>query len=160
MATLTVGSGDFMRAHRGDHKIRNFPEGASQTFKRGYPVIFSAVSNKEYEIIVWTADLTTGIIGVAQQDASGTEGTSIPVLMASPDAEFRAPIQSGGTIDYTDLSKQRGLVIDTTNTICRVDLSETVAKIVTITDLVVGTDGDINATVAFKFMQSTLAFPA
>lgn len=158
--TYVAGKGDYCRPFRGDLKILNFPEGASQTFKKGYPVIFSAVSNKEFEVIVWTADLTTGIIGIASADASGTEGTNIPVWIAGINTEFVARVQDTGVNDYTDVSKQRGLVIDTTNTILRVDLSETVAKIVTITSLVAPTaDGDTNGLESFKFMQADLAFP-
>lgn len=153
MATSwTAGAGDFMRPHRGPVRIKNFPEGASQTFKKGYPVIFSAVANFENDIIVWTADLTTGILGVACENASGTRGTNISVWMAEPSVEFKARVQDTGVIDALDVTKTRGLVIDTTNTICRVDLSETVAVIATITEIVAPTlDGDTNAIVAFTF---------
>jgi hypothetical protein len=89
MATTFVPSaGDIIRPY-GKSKVKHFPEAASQTFKRGYPVILDAASN-ENRIRVAGTDPTAAIVGIAAADATGTTGNMIPVWLAQPELKFKA----------------------------------------------------------------------
>jgi hypothetical protein len=153
MATLTVSSGDYIRPHRGHTRILHALEGAAQTFKKGAPVKFSAVAGRENEIIVVAADPTTGIFGVAADDASGVQGTDITVWLAEPGVEFIGRVQDGGVLAHTNVGAALGLIFDAVNNIFRVDLSDT-----TNTNLIgvslVDAAGDINGRISFQWKAS------
>ncbi len=149
MATLVVSTGDYMRPYRGPIRVFNRPEGASQTFRYGTPVIFSSTSGHENEVLTAGTD-PTYVVGVTSQAASGTQGTSLPVWSAEPDVEFIGRVQDGGTLAYTNVGTAYGIVYDATNTIWRVDLSETTTTSVIVTALVDAV-GDINGNVAFQW---------
>jgi hypothetical protein len=73
-------------------RIINVPEGSTQSFKAGTPVKLS--SNQA----VIATDGTVGFLGIAQEDASGTQTTAIPVQIADPDEVFvYARITNNGT---------------------------------------------------------------
>jgi hypothetical protein len=149
MATRTVGSGDEIRPFRGV-RIKHYPEMASQTFKRGDPLIYSTVSDHQNEVGIAGSD-PVYIMGYAAEDASGTQGTDIGVYVADSHSEFCGVVQSGGTLAYTNLGVKYGLVADGTNHIWRVDLSETTAAAVHchITELL-DPVGTVNGRVAFR----------
>jgi len=58
------------------------PEGSGQSFKAGTPVKLS--SNQ----VIIATDNTAGFVGIALQTASGTQTTSIPVMLADPDESY------------------------------------------------------------------------
>jgi hypothetical protein len=73
-------------------RIVKIPEGSTQSFKAGTPVKLS--SNQ----VVIATDGTAGLVGIALQDASGTQTTSIPVMLADPDQVYvYARITNNGT---------------------------------------------------------------
>ena len=68
------------------------PEGSTQSFKAGTPVKLS--SNQ----VVIATDNTVGFVGIALQDATGTQTTSLPILLADPDqVHVYARITNDGT---------------------------------------------------------------
>jgi hypothetical protein len=74
-------------------RIVMIPEGGStQTFKAGTPVKLS--SNQ----VVIATDGTVGFVGIALADASGTQTTPVPVMLADPDQVYvYARITNNGT---------------------------------------------------------------
>ena len=73
-------------------RIVKIPEGSTQSFKAGTPVKLS--SNQ----VVIATDNTVGFVGIALGDASGTQTTQIPVLLADPDQVYvYARITNDGT---------------------------------------------------------------
>jgi hypothetical protein len=104
-------------------KVQHFPEAASQTFKRGYPVILDA-STTECRIKISADNPTAALVGVAAADASGTTGTMIPVWLAHPSLQFRVRTVASDAVDFTDIGSCRALqahaslaiwVVDTTD---------------------------------------------
>lgn len=83
-------------------RVRTYQEEASQTFKKMDPVTFDATS-KEIELAV---DTTHSWVGFALEDASGTTGTEIQVLVVSQDMWFSVSTSAAGAAAataYTDL---------------------------------------------------------
>lgn len=123
MATTFVpGSGSIMRPY-GRCKIKHFPEAASQTFKRGYPVIMDAAST-ENRIKVAADNPTAAIVGVAAEDASGVTGNKVAVWLAKPEFQFEVTTVAADAVDFTDRGACRALqahaslaiwVVDTTD---------------------------------------------
>ena len=73
-------------------RIVKVPEGSGQSFKAGTPVKLS--SNQ----VVIATDNTVGFVGIALADASGTQTTAVPVLLADPDQVYvYARITNDGT---------------------------------------------------------------
>ena len=148
MATLTVTSRDYIRPHRGRARLRTFPEDASQTFKKGDPLIFGNTAGNENRVKIAGAD-PTAIIGFAAQDASGVTGADVSVWLAKGEAEFVGRVQDSGALDQTQIAAAGyGLVADGTNSIWRVDVSDTTNVNVHITQLI-DADADVNGRVAF-----------
>ena len=153
MATRTVNSNDYFKPFRGKVRCQNAPEGASQTFKKGYPLKFSSTSSHENEVIVVGSDPTSGILGVADIDATGTQGSNINYWIADNDTEFIGVVQDGATTAYTNVGTNYSMVADGTNTIWRVDLSDTSNASVTVTGLV-DPVGTVNGRVSFQFINT------
>lgn len=156
MATISVGAGNYARPYR-NVRIRHFPEGASQTFKRGELLILILTADKGNKVGIASADPTTdrAVVGFAAADASGVEGTMIPVWLATPEAEFVLHCESAGTIDNDDVSVQYGVVRDGTNVIWRVDRTESTAKLFTVLQLL-DAHGDVNGRFVVKFINSEI----
>ena len=152
MATISVSSNSYMRPWRGNHRHRNFEEEASQTYRLGAVVVQDATAKEEVEEA--GADPVALILGIAAEAASGTAGTARSVCMAEPGAEFVGHIQDSGTLAAASIGTNYAVVYDTTNTIWRVDTSDTTNACVTVTELVDAV-GDVNGRVAFTFMPST-----
>lgn len=146
--TYTMGPGNIIRPHR-NVRVRHFREAASQSFVRGDILVLNTGSDKGDEVKLSGADPTTdrAIVGVAGADASGTEGTLIPVYLFTPESEF--VINSNGTLDVDDISVQYGIARDGTNKIWQLDLAETTAKIFTILSLL-DSAGDVNGRYVVK----------
>lgn len=152
MSTYTASSQDFMRPYRlgSDREFRHYPEGASCTFRLGAVLVLSTVSSYQNYVVESTNDPTTGVVGLAGNAASGVTGTDVTVWNADSESEFSGIIADGLTVAATDLGLQCSIVYDTTNTIWRVDKSDTGNKVVTITSLI-DSVGTVNGHVGFQF---------
>lgn len=123
MATTFVPSaGDICRPY-GKSELKHYPEAASQTFKRGEPVILDAASN-ENRIRVASDNPTAAIVGFAAADASGVAGTRIPVWKAKPELKFMMRTVASDAVDFSDIGTARAIqkhaslaiwVVDTTD---------------------------------------------
>jgi hypothetical protein len=123
MATTFVPSaGDICRPY-GKCKVFHYPEAASQTFKRGEPVILDAASN-ENRIRVASDNPTAAIVGFAAADATGTTGSMIPVWLAKPEYQFIMRTVASDAVDFSDIGTCRAIqkhaslaiwVVDTTD---------------------------------------------
>ena len=75
--------------------IRTYPEGASETFKKGAPVIYDDSEDGVVEIAVSSGvPSAQTMLGFALQDASGTTGTDIDVLIPQDGDVFSAALLS------------------------------------------------------------------
>lgn len=156
MATRTASANDYIKPYRGNVRILNMPEGASQTFKKGDPLKFGADAGHEDRVIIAGTDPTL-VIGFAAQAATGVTDASIPVWLAEAGVEFLGIVQDTGTLDCLQLAAAGyGVVADATNLIWRVDISETTTKVVHITQLI-DADGDVNGRVAFTVLAAVRA---
>lgn len=153
MATITVSEGSQIQPISCVGEIKHYKEGASQTFKRGYPLIFSSVADKEDRVIEAGAD-PGAIIGFAAEDASGTEDTLIAVYVANDDLRVRVHVGDTQTVDV-DMLKAAGfgIVKDATNKIWRLDKTETTAKIFKVRGLVDAHD-DVNGAVIASVLSA------
>jgi hypothetical protein len=148
MATITVTSKSFIRPDR-NVRSRSFKEEASQSFKKGALVIQDATNKDEVETA--GADAVAGILGIALDDATGVADSPILVGLAEPGAEFVGHIEDGATLVVGNLGTDYGMVYDSSNTIWRVDTSDTTNKSVTVTGFVDAV-GDVNGRVRFQFL--------
>lgn len=127
--------------------IMNFPEGAGQSFKKGELVVASGGY-----IVVGAADPSAEtIVGIALADASGTQGTQIPVMCALPGVIFEGQLQNAAAdaaIAATDMLKQYG--VNLTSNKWWIDTDETTSKIVTIVAFKDATT-TVNGVVEFVF---------
>lgn len=153
MATIGVGKGSYIRPHR-RVRMKAYKEDSSQTFIVGDPVTLSADSDEGDYIKIATADFGTdrNFLGFAAKAATGVKGTPIDVWLATGDAEFNGHVSGAAaadaTLDNNDIGVEYGIVVDSTNLIYRVDLSETSAKVVRILELL-DAHGDTNGRVVF-----------
>lgn len=151
--THTLSKGSFIRPYRRVN-VETFKEGASQSFKKGYPLKMSGVSGYEStHVVVMDTDNQTTIIGIAAEDATGTTGSPIAVYIADGSAEFSGVLTNGasaGTADGNMVGAEYGLIIDSSNEIWCVDYADTTVKIVRIIKLL-DPDGDVSGRVVFKF---------
>lgn len=120
--TFTPSAGNIMRPY-GKVRLKHFPEAATQSFKRGYPVIMDAAST-ENRIKVAADNPTAAIVGVAAEDASGTTGNKVAVWCADPNTKFIVTTVASDAVDFTDRGSCRALqahaslaiwVVDTTD---------------------------------------------
>lgn len=156
MATISVGSGSYLRPYR-NVDVRNYPEDASQTFKRGDILIFSSTSGKEDKVKQAAANPQAKLVGVAGADASGTEGTLIPVWLFADRAEFRIHYVDTQTISRADLNVSYGVARDSTNNIWRLDNTNTTQKVFEVVQLL-DAHGDVNGAVVVRPTTVTQKF--
>ncbi len=115
MATTFVPSnGNGIRPH-GRCEVRHYPMGASQTFKRGYPLIMGGAGLENRVVVAGDAPIAA-IVGVAAADASAcanTDGTTtnakVPVWLAKPELKFRMRTVAGDPVDFTDIGSARSI---------------------------------------------------
>jgi len=153
MSTIAVGSGNIIRPFR-HVRIQHYPEDASQSFKKGEPVIFSSTGGKENKIKISGADPTALLIGIAAADASGVEGTMVPVWLFTSDAEFRIQMADTQSVNRADRQVSYGIVKDATNVIWRLDNTETTAKVFVVTEFI-DAHGDVNGAVVVRPTTAT-----
>jgi hypothetical protein len=166
MATTFVpGSGDGFRPW-GRSKVQHFPEAASQTFKRGYPVILDAAST-EGRVRVASNDPTAAIVGVAAADASGTTGAMVPVWLAKPELQFIGRTIASDPIDFTDIGSARAIEAHASLAIWVVDTTDAGADSVVIehyinpdTKAYLTAEGDSEGEVVFHFDPKATIFGA
>lgn len=151
MATFTVSTGDYIRPYR-NARLQAFPEAASQTFKKGDVLILQTTADKGHQVKVSGADPASGtVVGIAAEDASGTENTLIGVFVLDPQAEFVVRVGDTQAYDNDDVGDEFGIVADATNTIWRLDRTETTAKVFRVLGPAQGyVHGDVNAAVIVK----------
>lgn len=153
MATLTVSAGSYIRPYR-KARIVHFGEDSSQTFKIGDPLELSGDSNDGNLVVIATEPSV--IVGFAAAAASGTKGNMVPVWVADESCEFLAHVEDAMALDADFIGDEYDLIADATNTIWRVDTTDTtnpVAKIVGLLDPV----GDVNGRVIFKVLNAARA---
>lgn len=149
--TWTATASDHPLPYR-NTRIAYFPEGASQSFKRGHLVVLSSG-----KLVKAASDPTANtVVGVAAEAASGVTDTKIGVYVADEQAEFVGRVQDAQATAITQVGAQFGVVLDATYDIFRVDISDTTNKRVTVTEMV-DPAGDTNGRVAFKFMNAARA---
>ena len=73
-------------------EIINFPETAGQTFKAGTPVKLTTTAGTVRE----AEDGTTGFLGIAMKDASGTTNAAMPVMVCRVDTPIVARVTASG----------------------------------------------------------------
>lgn len=152
MATsFTVGAGNYIRPYR-NVRIVSFPEGGTQSFRIGDPVILETTSDKGNQVVIAGTD-PLKVTGFAAQAATGTQGTAISVWAATPEAEFVGHVQDTGVLDNDLTGTAKGLVADGTNHIWRVDISETTTTACHIIKLL-DAHGDTNGRVIFKVLAA------
>lgn len=135
----------------------NGPEGASQTYKRGAPLIYTS----GYLVVAGSAPIDTGdvVVGFATQDGrNGTAGqytaTYVPVI---PSAIFTGVLSnkstSSHTLVQTNLGVAYALDVDATSLAWYIDVNNTtnpVCRIVGFQDPV----GTVDAVVFFMYLAA------
>lgn len=120
--TFTPSAGNIMRPY-GNVRIKHFPEDASQTFKRGYPVILGG-AGLENKVKVAADNPTAAIVGVAAEDASGVTGNKVAVWCADPRTKFIVTTVAADAVDFTDIGSCRALQAHATLAIWVVDTTD------------------------------------
>lgn len=110
--TFTRSSGDCFRPY-GRSEVRHYPEAASQSFKRGEPVILDA-SATQNRVKVAADNPTAAIVGVAAGDASGVTGAMVPIYIAKPHLSFQIQTFNTDAIDYADIGAARAIQVHAT----------------------------------------------
>jgi len=88
-------------------EVLSFPEKASQTFKAGTPVKLTTTAGT----VEIATDGTTGFLGIAMEDASGTTSAALKVQVCRPDTEIIARVTSNGT-DALPTTLTQGVAYD------------------------------------------------
>lgn len=155
MATISVGAKSYVRPYR-NPRMRQFVVDVSQTIVIGDLIVMGTDSDEGNRVKKAGADPTTDrkIVGFAAEAITTTsthnsETDKINIWLATQDAEFIAHCEDGAAIDNDDITTEYGMVNDATNSIWRVDRSETSAKIVRVLELV-DTHGDTNGRLVFS----------
>jgi hypothetical protein len=164
MASLGgVSTGDYIRPWR-NCTLKHYPEAASQTFKTGAVLIRDAAST-ENRVKIAGDNPTSGIIGIAAEDASGTTGNKVGVWLAEPEAYFVGRGDATDGVDFTDLGVKKALEIDATYTIWRVETDDDGNDAVVVHDFrhpvtreVLTSEGDTDALVVFRFVQAATVY--
>jgi hypothetical protein len=152
---LTVNGARSLRVTKGlgthSHPMIAFREAASQTFKKGCPVVFTSGGSTVEED---TTD-PQPIVGVAEHDASGTTNANVLVSPAFPGVQFEGILGNGDLTDYTlaaaDVGDLYGLARDATNLGWFVDKQDTTNVRVRVTGLK-DPAGTVNGRVYFTFL--------
>lgn len=157
MATTFVpGNGDGIKPY-GRCQLKHFPEDASQSFKRGYPVIMGG-AGVENKIKVASNDPTAAIVGIAAADASGTTGAMCPVWLAKPECRFVGRTLASVAVDFTARGSCVALEAHASLNIWVVDIGDAGHDSVVVEDFynpntnaLQTTEGDFEVNVVFHF---------
>lgn len=173
MATTFVpGGGDAFKPY-GPCRIKHYPMAASQTFKRGYPLILDAASNENRVRVAATLP-TTLIVGIAAADASAcansdgtTTGAMVPVWIAQPQLRFIGRTKASVAVDFTMIGVCKSLVAHASLNIWVVDISDSGNDAVVVegfynpnTNALQTAEGDFEANVLFHFDPKATIFGA
>ncbi len=166
MATTFVPSaGDAIKPY-GKCQIKHYPEDASQTFKRGYPVILGG-AGVENKIKVSGTDPVAALVGIAAADASGVTGAMCPVWLAKPELKFVGRTIAGTTVDFTAIGSCVALEAHASLAIWVVDISDAGHDAVVVehfinpdTQAYQTVEGDSEANVVFHFDPKATIFGA
>jgi hypothetical protein len=175
MATTFVpGNGDGIRPY-GRCKVKHFPMAASQTFKRGYPLILDAASN-ENRVRVASNDPTAAIVGIAAADASAcitnsdgttTTGGMVPVWLAQPELKFIGRTIASVAVDFTMTGVCKALEAHASLNIWVVDIGDSGADSVVVeffenpnSRTLQTAEGDFEVNVVFHFDPKATIFGA
>ncbi len=157
--TFAIGTGDGFRP-LGKCRIKHYPEDASQTFKKGEPLIVGG-AGLENKVKITADNPTSGIVGIAAADASGVTGALVPVWCAEPHQLFIGRTVVGDGLDYSDIGTARAIQAHgTLTTTWVVDTSDAGNDSVTVRyyrspdSSVALAEGDISAEVIFTFVPA------
>jgi hypothetical protein len=112
--TYAVSAGDIMRPLEG-HRIKHFPEDASQTFQIG-DLLIQGGAGLENKVKVASDNATAAIVGVAMEAATGVTGNKVAVACAEPQVLFVARAVASDACDFTDIGTARALQVHGTYT--------------------------------------------
>ena len=89
-------------------EIMSFPETAGQTFKAGTPVKLTTTAGT----VCIAADGTTGFLGIAMEDASGTTSAALKVQVCRPDTPIIARCTVAGVATAPSTVLTQGVAYD------------------------------------------------
>lgn len=136
--------------NQGGPLMREFPEAAQQTFLKGQLVLLTAGE------VVGFADNGALVLGIAMEDASGTQGTLISVQIIRVGDEISMKVYTGGAVDAAT-SANIGVKynVDVTSNECRVDLNAVNVPIVVPWQIV---DAAAGGEIIVTFMPAALQY--
>ena len=88
-------------------EIMSFPEKATQSFKAGTPVKLTTTAGT----VEIATDGTTGFLGIAMEDASGTTSAALKVQVCRPETRIIARVTNNGT-DALPTTLTQGVAYD------------------------------------------------
>jgi hypothetical protein len=144
MATITQTAAKVAYTISGNApEVVYYPEAASQSFKTGEFVYLVSGAGNTNRVTVCAAD-PTGVLGMAVHDATGVEGTQIPIFVANCDTVFE--MNTNAATNEDNIGAQYGLTVSSNQHY--VDISETTNKIFLTRGFAPGSaHGDTNARV-------------
>lgn len=156
---MALSAGNIIRPYR-HVEIRHFPEAAAQSFKKG-EVLIKGGAGVENSVQVASDAPTSGIVGIAAEDASGTTGNKVAVYCAKPDAEFVSFIDGTDAVDFTDIGVPKALEDQTSLEIWTVETDNDAADAVVPIQYLDATtrtpltaEGGTEALIVFRFIRA------
>lgn len=152
MATLVVNGNSYIRPYRFGRIVHYTPE-ASSTYEPGDVLIPTADTDQPGTVKISGAlvDAST-VIGVAAEAAPASGKGA--VWVADQDSEFRAHMVDGVATTAGLPGTSAGLVLDTAKDVYRVITTDTANDASIVITEVLGTVGDTNGEVAFRFKNA------
>jgi hypothetical protein len=129
-----------------DSNLWHFPEAANQSFKRGELVYL----DNNGQVAVCSSD-PSEILGIAAQDATGTQGSDIMVHVLYPDTEVKAVFST--TPAQTDVGQKYGVAVSSNS--WTVDKTETAKPRVRVKEVLDTTDKTIVVTFLDNYLYTT-----
>jgi hypothetical protein len=157
MATLVVNGNSYIRPYRFGRIVHYAPETAS-TYERGDVLIPTADTDQPGTVKISGALVDASVIvGVAAEDAAdalASDAGKGAVWVADQDSEFRAHMVDGVATTAGLPGTSAGLVLDTAKDVYRVITTDTDNDASIVITEVLGTVGDTNGEVAFRFKNA------
>jgi len=144
---MVVSAGNFIRPYYPSTRIHHYLAQAGSTYVPGAPVAKVTATD---EVLEAGAD-PASIVGFAAE-AAPPAGVKGAVYMADEENEFVGHVQDAATPLNQNIGLDYGIVYDATNKIWRVDLSDAVATICHITQVL--DPGVVNGRVVFKVLNA------
>ena len=120
-------------------EIMSFPETASQSFKAGTPVKLTTTAGT----IELAEDGTTGFLGIAMEDASGTTAAALKVQVCRAETPVIARVTNNGT-DALPTTLTQGVAYDfyiDSDSVFYVDAAATSGPVLIYESPILGPDG-------------------